>query len=128
MAYGGFEKKRETLKYRCPAWQYAGVDCAGSEGCPVKSCLRIHLSEDRRIFTPVARSSYRWDELYQQRTAVERLNSRLDVSFGFERHFVRGLEKMKVKAGLALSVMLAMAAGSIKEDRLDQMRSLVHSA
>jgi len=128
MAYGGFEKDRQTLKYRCPAWQYEGVDCAGSGDCPVRSSLRIPLSEDRRIFTPVARSSYRWDDLYQKRTAVERLNSRLHVSFGFERHYVRGLQKMKVKAGLALSVMLAMAVGSIRQNRLDQMRSLVQSA
>ncbi len=60
-----------------------------------------------------------------QRTAVERVNSRLDVSFGFERHFIRGLKKMKLRVGLALIVMLSMALGSIKEGRKERIRSLV---
>jgi hypothetical protein len=44
------------------------------------------MEEERRIFTPVARSSYKWDNLYKKLTAVERVNGRLDVSFGFENH------------------------------------------
>jgi hypothetical protein len=39
---------------------------------------------------------------------------RRDVSFGFERHYIRGQEKMQLRAGLALPVMLAMALGWIK--------------
>ena len=45
----------------------------------------------------LARSSYAWKREYKKRTSVERVNSRLDVSFGFERHFIRGLKKMKLK-------------------------------
>ena len=55
-------------------------------------------------------------------------SSRLDVSFGFERHFIRGLKKMKLRCGLALIVMLAMALGRIKEKQRDRMRSLVKAA
>ena len=57
-----------------------------------KKSVRIPLSEDPRIFTLVARSSYRWKVFYKKRTSVERVNSRLDVSFGFEKHYTRGLE------------------------------------
>lgn len=124
MAYGGFEQKRETLKYRCPAEHY-GVECEGKCQCPVKGAIRISLDEDRRIFTPLARSSYKWKEEYKGRTAVERVNSRLDVSFGFENHYIRGLKKMKVRVGLALCVMLAMAIGRIKENQAENMRSLI---
>lgn len=124
MAYGGFEQKRETLKYRCSAEQY-GVECAGKCECPVKGAVRISLDEDRRIFTPLARSSYKWKEEYKGRTAVERVNSRLDVSFGFENHYIRGLNKMKARVGLALCVMLAMAIGRITENEAENMRSLV---
>jgi len=127
MAYGGFEKKRDTLKYRCPARHY-GCACKGSACCPVKGAVRIKLSEDRRIFTPVARSSYAWKRVYKKRTAVERVNSRLDVSFGFERHFIRGLQKMKLRCGLALLVMLAMALGRVKEKQKENLRSLVAAA
>ena len=59
------------------------------------------------------------------RTGSGRVNSRLDVSFGFERHFIRGLTKMELRAGLALCVMMAMAVGRIKEKQPDKMRSLV---
>lgn len=88
---------------------------------------RVSLEIDRRIFTPVARSSYAWERGYKSRTAVERVNSRLDVSFGFEKHFIRGLQKMEIRVGLALCVMLSMAVGRIKEQRRDLMRSLVRS-
>ena len=32
----------------------------------------------------MVRSSYTWEPKYAYRTAVEQVNSRLDVSFGFE--------------------------------------------
>lgn len=124
MAFAGFERDRQTLKYRCPAYHY-GISCAGKEQCPVNKAIRIPLEEDPRIFTPVARSSYKWDDLYKMRAAAERVNSRLDVSFGFERHFIRGQRKMELRVCLALCVMLAMAVGRIKEKQPDKMRSLV---
>ena len=127
MAYGGFEKGRQTLKYRCPAAHY-GIECAGCGMCAVKKFVRIPLAKDRRIFTPLARSSYAWQTIYKKRTSVERVNSRLDVSFGFERHFIRGLKKMRLRMGLALTVMLAMALGRIREKRKEMMRSLVRAA
>ena len=61
-------------------------------------------------------------------TSIERINSRIDVSFGFERHFIRGLSKMKLKMGLALTVMLAIAVGRIKLKQNHLMRSLVKAA
>ncbi len=127
MAYGGFEADRETLKYRCPARHY-GYACAGAEECPIKQAVRIPLSEDRRVFTPLARSSYAWQRAYARRSAVERVNGRLDVSFGFERHFIRGQAKMRLRCTLALSVMLAMALGRIREQQASLIRSLVRSA
>jgi hypothetical protein len=128
MSYGGFEKDRETLKYICPALAY-GITCAGAKECPIhQSSVRIPMKEDLRIFTPVARSSYKWEVLYKKRTSVERVNSRIDVSYGFERHYIRGLKKMKLRCGLALSVMLAIAVGRIRQEHPELMRSLVKAA
>ena len=127
MAYAGVEKKRYTLIYRCPAQHY-GIQCKGKQTCPVKGSIRVSIAEDPRVIAPLPRSSYRWENLYKKRTSVERLNSRLDVSFGFERHFIRGLKKMELRCSLALCVMLAMAVGRVKEKRPDLMRSLVKSA
>jgi hypothetical protein len=73
--------------------------------------VRISLETDRRVFTPLARSSLKWECCYDKRAAVERVNSRLDTSFGFEKHTIRGLTKMNTRCCLALAVMLAMAVG-----------------
>jgi hypothetical protein len=127
MAYGGFEEDRMVLKYVCPVKAY-GLTCQGRSECEhAMKSERVGLEIDRRIFTPVARSSYAWEREYRKRTAVERVNSRLDVSFGFERHFIRGQKKMEIRVGLALCVMLAMAVGRIKEQQKELMRSLVRS-
>ena len=129
MAFYGFEKDRKTLKYRCPSAAY-GFECGEWESCCGSGygrIVRVPLKLDRRHFVPVPRDSYKWRRLYKKRTGVERVNSRLDVSFGFERHFIRGLKKMRVRVGLALIVMLAMALGSIRRGHRQRMRSLVWS-
>jgi len=127
MSVGGFEKDRKTLKKICPVVSY-GIECKSFGKCPVNHSIRIDLETDRRIFTPVDRASNKWERLYDKRTAVERVNSRLDVSFGFEQHYIRGKKKMELRCGIALCVMLAMAVGRIKEKQTQYMRSLVKSA
>lgn len=130
MAYEGFEQDRMTLKYRCPAKAH-GIACTQKDLCneghqPAHGrIVRIPLETDRRIFTPLARDSKAWKREYKHRSAVERVNSRLDVSFGLERHYIRGLRKMNVRCGLALLVMLGMALGWIEAGQRERMRSLV---
>ena len=124
MCYGGFECDRDTLQYRCPA-RHLGIDCNGIDQCPVAKALRIPLVEDRRVFTPVARSSYVWKDYYDQRSAVERVNSRLAGPFGFERPFTRGLKKMRLRCTMALTIMLAMALGRIRAGQPEHLRSLL---
>lgn len=130
MAFCGFEKDRNTLKYKCPSAAY-GIECKAFAHCSKETkgkTVRIPLETDRRIFVPIARSSYKWQRLYNGRTAVERVNSRIDVSFGFEHHFIRGKAKMTLRVGLALIVMLSMALARIKRDQMEDMRSLVKQA
>lgn len=130
MCVGGFEKDRKehgTLKKLCPAKQY-GIECKYMDKCQVNQGIRIDIDEDRRIFTPIDRASYKWGREYDKRTSVERVNGRLDESYGFEKHYIRGIKKMRLRCGIALCVMLAMAVGRIKENQKDKMRSLVKSA
>jgi len=70
MAHAGFEKDRNTIKYRCPAQHY-GQHCAGRSQCRIASSVRIPIEQDRRVFGPIARDSYKWRDLYKRRTAVE---------------------------------------------------------
>ena len=79
-------------------------------------------------FTPIDRASRKWETEYKRRVSAERLNSRFDVSFGFEQHTISGMRKMETKYGLALCVMLAIAVGRIKEKQPDKLRSLVSTA
>ncbi len=127
MAFGGFEADRGTLKYRCPAKHY-GFECKGRDRCCISDNIRIDIAANPRIFTPVARSSYKWDAIYKKRSSVERVNGRLDESFGFEKHYIRGIKKMELRCGLALIVMLAMAYGRVKEKQPEKLRSLVEPA
>jgi len=134
LAFQGFEADRNTLKYRCPAAAY-GLDCQGQVQCHAAGqvkpgeygrIVRINITEhDRRIFTPTPYGSPSWQRGYHRRSALERINNRIDNSFGFENHFIRGQGKMRTRVGLALAVMMAMALGRVKTGRLEQMRSLV---
>ncbi len=90
--------------------------------------VRVPLDTNRRIFTPLARHSKTWESEYNHRSAVARVNGRIAQSFGFERHFIRGLRKMTVRLSLALIVMLAMAVARIRANQNELMRSLVKPA
>ena len=123
-----------TLKYRCPAAAF-GFDCAGSKAChraggvepgDYGRIVRVDLDKhDRRIFTPTPWGSPSWRRGYNRRSAIERINSRLDNSFNSETHYIRGLAKMKTRVGLALAVMMALALGQVRAGHAERMRSLV---
>ncbi len=66
-----------------------------------------------------------WRRACNGRSALERINSRIGNSFGFERHYIRGRAKMSARAGMAFAVMMALAVGHIKAGRPERMRSLV---
>lgn len=123
----GYDNERKAQRHRCPFNHY-GVSCSESATCQLPKTIRVPLSTDVRIFTEVGRTQYQWKRIYASRTAVERVNSRLDVSFGFEIRRVRGKDKMELFATIAFAVMNALAVGSIKENRPERMRSLIRAS
>jgi transposase len=127
MIFAGYDKEREALRFNCPVSHY-GASCSEAESCTLCKTIRVKLSVDERIFTQVGRTSYAWKRLYAGRTAVERVNSRLDVSFGFEIRRVRGEKKMELFSALAFCVMNALAVGSIRAGEHERMRSLTRAA
>jgi hypothetical protein len=124
---GGYDSERDALRKECPV-SSVGASCDGALTCSYCKNIRIPLKTDPRIFTQVDRQSYKWERLYAMRTAVERVNSRLDVSFGFEARRVRGMKKMNLLCALALAVMDALAVAAIKTGRAERMRSLTRAA
>ena len=61
-------------------------------------------------------------------TAIERVNARLDQVYGFERHFIRGKAKVRLRLGLALLVMLGTAVAWVEAGKVERVRSLIRAA
>ena len=134
LAFQGFEAKRGTLKYRCPAAAYGRLcqgqrlcyQAAGTQAGAYGRIVRIPLAaQDRRIFTPTPYGSPSWKRGYRRRNALERIYSRLDNDFGFERHFLRGRSRVAARVSLAMTVMMALALAQARAGRRSHMRSLV---
>lgn len=98
MVYMGYDRNRDALRYKYENKIY-----------------RILRKEDERIFTPIARNSKKFKRIYKGRTAVERLNGRLDRDYQFENHYIRGLAKMKTMVMLSAIIMLSMAKAHIRQ-------------
>lgn len=136
MQFMGYEHDRGTLKYRCPAAAF-GLTCRNRDACKCRArvrdgkygrVVRVPLALNPRIFMPTPRHTQGFETAYDKRTAIERVNSRIDQVYGFERHFIRGLDNMKLRVGLALGIMLATAVVWIKAGKPDRIRSLVRVA
>ncbi len=95
MTFAGFEKGRSTLKYRCYAFNYGGT-CKGDKQCTAKRGIRIPLSINRRLFTPVARSSYKWQTLISELTTKESYETYLKATFIPKLPYTRGLDKLRL--------------------------------
>ena len=107
LKYLGYDKVKDTLRY--------------TDG---KKVYSIELNEDPRIFTPIARDSKKWQRQYNKRTALERINGRLDRDFNLENHKVRGLKKATVLIDMMMIGMLAMAKGHILNKQEEKIRCL----
>jgi len=136
MQFMGFEEDRDTLKFRCPA-KALGAPCENRAACRCKPAVRegkfgrvvrVPLDRDRRLFMPIHRHSRTFRAAYKKRSSVERVNSRIDQVYGFERHFIRGQAKMELRVGLALIVMLATAVAWIRAGEKEKARSLLRAA
>ena len=107
MKYMGYDKVKDKLRYEYKGRVYG-----------------IEISADERIFTPIARSSKKWQRIYNKRTALERINGRFDRDFNLENNRVRGLAKATIMIDIMMIGMLAMAKEHIINNNLDKIRKL----
>lgn len=107
MKYLGYDKVKDKLRYGYNGKVYS-----------------IELSTDERIFTPIARNSKKWKKIYNKRTALERINGRLDRDFNLENNKVRGLNKATVIIDIMMIGMMAMAKGHIINNHPENIRKL----
>lgn len=123
------------LKYRCPQEATELFSCLhhhkGTDRCslsPYGMVVKLNMKDDPRRYVPVPRETKKWKRLYKRRSAVERVNSRLKENLLLDDLKVRGLPKVKVRIGLNLLVMLAIAVGMAERDRLKDCRRILSCA
>lgn len=107
LKYLGYDKIKDTLRYQHKNKVYS-----------------IDINYNSRIFTPIARDSKKWKRTYNKRTALERINGRMDRDFNLENNKVRGLKKATVMIDLMMIGMMAMAKGHIVNKHPEKIRKL----
>ena len=121
MVYAGRDGK--YLKFRCPKHaEELGGPCSVSRYGRV---LKISISENERRWPGLWRESKKFKRLYNRRTSVERVNSRLKEHLCLDEQHVRGLAKTTVNASLSLLVMVGGALAMAKNRRMDNLRQVV---
>lgn len=112
MACIGYEKGRETVKYRCPA-RHDGLPCPSLEKCNEGKAygltVRVKCEDDLRRFPPVGRATKQFERLYKGRTSVERVNGRLKIFWGADDGNVMGARRFHAHVGVVMVVHLALA-------------------
>lgn len=108
MVFWGYDKRQKRLKYRCP--QACGKSgCTWIDKCSKSSygqVVKLRLKDDYRRFIRFPRHTKRWKKLYNMRTAIERIFSRLktDGEGRLVNHRIRGLHKITLNC-LLLSLI-----------------------
>jgi hypothetical protein len=112
----GFEAKRGTLKYRCPA-AVLGTECPEREKCSTGRygrVVRVKNHADWRRFGPMARGTMQWKRLYARRTACERINARLKGGMAMDDLHVRGIRNVALSLDVAILTLYALALGHLR--------------
>lgn len=126
MSYAGYDNG--YLKYRAPCLIKGfkcphRVRCCSARGYGL--VVKLKVADDYRRFTPIPRETKKWQRIYNKRSAVERVNSRLKGHLLADDLRVRGLAKAKVRLTLSLLVMLGAALAMAHREKWDSLRSIV---
>jgi hypothetical protein len=112
MAYIGYEKDRQGIKYRCPArhedWKCPSADKCNA-GLEAGLSVRIACELDLRRFPAIPRATKTFERLYKGRTAAERVNARLKIFWGADDGNVTGARRFHAFVGAVLVVQLVFA-------------------
>jgi hypothetical protein len=129
MAYIGYEPKRETIKYRCPA-RHEGWDCPHDAVCNAGKSygktVRVDRTIDLRRFPPIPRATKKFERLYDGRTSVERVNARLKIFWGVDDGNIAGARRFHAMVGVVMIVHITfatlLAAAPRREGTLGKLR------
>jgi hypothetical protein len=138
MAYIGYEPKRETLKYRCPA-RHEGWECPMAKICNAGKkyglTVRVPREIDLRRFPSLPRATKKFERLYKGRTAAERVNARLKIFWGADDGNVSGSRRFFALLGVVMVVHAAFATllaraprreGTLGQTKLSPLAQALH--
>jgi len=112
MAYIGYEKDREELKYRCPAL-HQGWPCPSAGRCNAGKAyglaVRVPCALDLRRFPPIPRATLQFERMYKGRTAAERVNARMKIFWGADDGNVTGARRFHGYVAAVMVVCVAFA-------------------
>ncbi len=111
------------LRYECPARARKSIKCPLPEMCPLKVAYIRPGHDYRRFGYRISRTSPKWQELYNKRTSIERIFSRLKDKRRLNSHCFRGFSKINLHCTLSILVMDAMALARVEAGQLDDIRT-----
>lgn len=100
----------------------SGEGCTCSDGRVIK---RWRIDDDIRLHPPLPRHTKKWERLYDQRTAVERVNSRGKEHGRWRSLKHRGLAKAHLHCALTMVVQAAGCLGMMRAGHREFARSVV---
>lgn len=118
--------KNKGIQYQCPE-RARKATCPLPEKCPIKMIWVRPVHDYRRFGYRVAKHTEEWANLYSQRTAIERINSRLKYQRRLDSHCFRGLENIRFHCCLAILSMLAGALTKAQQNQLEEIRVCVRA-
>jgi len=98
MYYSGYCKDRDRLKWRCPirAKKNNNLKCDYLDTCSQSAYGRViytHPKDNPRLYTPVARGTDKWQDIYDHRTSAERVFKREKNDFKLTDFRTRSKER-----------------------------------
>jgi hypothetical protein len=113
---------RGQHEWGCPA-KFTKTKCPLPEQCPLKVAIINPGHDYRRFGYHIPRTCPEWQELYNKRTAVERVFSRLKDKRRLDSHCFRGFRKLNLHCSLSILVMQAMALAKMQSGHLNEIRT-----
>lgn len=113
--------KNKGLQYQCPE-RARKATCPLTDKCPLKIIWVRPVHDYRRFGYRVAKHTKEWTNLYNRRTAIERINSRLKYGRRLDSHCFRGLGKIEFHCSLAVLSLLAGSLAKAQKQEFDELR------
>src|SRR5690606_1711632 len=110
----------DHLKFRCPH-ATGKVDCPlGMSACSSSNygmVVKVDTKSDLRRYSSPHRDTKRWKALYNERTSVERCNSRLKTYLTADAMHVWGIQKVTTHQYLNAVILLAAALAMVHQSK-----------